>query len=96
MALGAIGAELSVVNVRMAIGAVLAHVRENGFGVASRAGYFFVHAAQRVPGCVVIEFGNGANGGPASVRVAIFTGNREGTVRTSARLPLGASRHDKG
>ena len=92
MALGAVRAELSAVNVGVTIGAVLANVGENRLGVASRAGYFFVHAAKRVARGVVVEFGNGANGGPAGVRVAIFAGNVEGTVRTSARLPLGGCR----
>ena len=92
VALRAVRAELSAVNVGVAIGAVLANIGENRLGVASRAGYFFVHAAKRVPRGVVVEFGNGANGGPAGVRVAIFAGNVEGTVRTPARLPLGGCR----
>lgn len=92
VALRAVRAELSAVNVGVAIGAILAHVRENRLGMASRAGYFFVHAAKRVPRGVVIEFRNGANGNPAGVRVAIFAGNGEWTVRTPARLPLGVNR----
>jgi hypothetical protein len=96
MALGAILAELSAVNVGVTIGAVLANVGEYRLGVASRAGYFFVHAAQRVPRGIVVEFWNGANGDPACVGVAIFAGNGEGTMRTSARLPLGGCRHDNG
>ena len=88
MALCAVCAELSAVNVRMAIGAVLSNVGENRFCVASRAGNFFVHAAKGVFRSVVVEFGYGANGGPACVRVAILARNVEGTVRTPARLPL--------
>lgn len=92
MALGAICAELGAVNVGVAIGAVLSNVGENRLGVASRAGHFFMHAAQRVARGVVVEFGNGPNGGPACVRVAIFAGNVEGAVRTSAGLPLSIRR----
>jgi hypothetical protein len=75
MALSAVRAKLSAMNVGVTIGAILANVREHRLGVASRAGHFFVHAAKRVPRGVVIEFGNGANGSPASVGVAIFAGN---------------------
>lgn len=92
VALGAICAELRAVNVGVAIGAVLSNIGENQLGVASGAGHFFVHAAQRVARGVVAEFGNGANRSPACVRVAVFAGNVEGTVRTSARLPLGIRR----
>ena len=75
VALRAVRAELRAVYVGVTIGAILADVREHRPGVASRAGYFFVHAAKRVPRGVVIEFGNGANGSPARVGVAIFAGN---------------------
>jgi hypothetical protein len=88
MALCAVFTELSAVNVSMAIGAVLSNVGEYRFGVASRAGNFFVHAAKRILRSVVVEFRYGANGGPACVRVAIFAGNVEGTVRTPSRQPL--------
>jgi hypothetical protein len=96
MALGAILAELGTVNVSVTIGAVLANVGKNRFYVASRAGYFFVHAAKRVPRGVVVEFWNGTYGGPAGVGMAIFAGNVEWTVRTSARLPLGGCGQDNG
>jgi hypothetical protein len=89
VALRAVRAELSAVNVSVAIGALASNVSERRLGVASRTGYFFMHAAKRVPRGVVVEFGDGANGGPARVRMAILAGDCEGTVRTSARLPLG-------
>ena len=96
VALDAVLAELRAVNVGVAIGAVLAHVGKHRPRVASRAGYFFVHAAQRVARRVVIEFGNGANGNPACAGVAILARNSEGTVRTSARLSLSDCGHDHG
>lgn len=92
MALRAVRAELSAVNVGVTIGAIFSNIRENRLGMASRAGYFFVHAAKRVPRGVVIEFGNGANGNPACAGVAIFAGYVQGTVRTAAWLPLGIRR----
>ena len=88
MALGAVLAELCAVNVSVAIRAVLSNVGENRLGVTTGAGYFFMHAAKRIARGVVIEFRNGANGGPACARVAIFTGDVQRTVRTSAGLPL--------
>jgi len=91
-----IGAKLRAMNVGVTIGALLSNVRENRLGVASGAGHFFVHAAKRVPRGVVVKFGDGADGGPAGVRVAILARNGKGTMRTSARLPLGGSRHDNG
>ena len=94
--LRAVRAELRAVYVGVTIGAILANVRENRLGVTPRAGHFFVHAAKRIPRGVMIEFGNGANGSPACVRVAIFAGNVEGTVRTPARLSLGDCGHDHG
>ena len=95
VALRAVRAELRAVNVSMAIGAVFSDVGENRLGVASRAGHFFVHTAKRVARGVVVEFRDGANGGPARVRMAILARNVEGTVRTSARLPLGIRRATK-
>jgi hypothetical protein len=72
----------------MAIRTILSNVGENWFGVASRAGYFFVHPAQRISRGVVIELGDGADRGPAGGGVAIFAGNIKRSVRTSTRLPL--------
>lgn len=88
MALSAIGAELGSVNVRMTIGAILAHIGEHRFGMASRAGHFFVHAPKRVLRGVMVEFRDGANGSPAGVCVAILARNVQGTVRTPTRLSL--------
>jgi hypothetical protein len=96
VALGAVLAELSAMNVGVTIGAVLANVGEYRFGVAARAGYFFVHATKRVTRGVVVEFGNGANGDPAGVGVAIFAGNVKWAVRASARLSLGGGRQGNG
>lgn len=96
MALGAVLAELSAMNVGVTIGAVLANVSEYRLGVAARAGYFFVHASKRITRGVVVEFWYGANGDPACIRMAVFAGNVEWTVRASARLSLGGGGQDNG
>jgi hypothetical protein len=96
VALGAIGAELTAVNIRVAIGTILANVGENRLHMAARAGDFFVHAAKGVTRGVMVKFGNGANRGPACARVAIFTGNVECSVRTSTGLPLSGCGYDEG
>jgi hypothetical protein len=96
VALGAIGAELTAVNIRVAIGTILANVGENRLHMAARAGYFFVHTAKGVTRGVMVKFGNGANRGPACARVAIFTGNVECSVRTSTGLPLSGCGYDEG
>ena len=96
MALRAVIAELSAVDVGVTIRALLANVGENRFCVASRAGYFFVHAAEWIAGAVVIEFRYGSNGTPACICMAIFAGNGQGTVRTPAGLSLSDCRQDEG
>jgi hypothetical protein len=63
--LGAVGSHLRAVNVRMAVGAIFSHIREYGLRVATRAGNFCVHSAQRILRGVVIEFGDRANWRPA-------------------------------
>ena len=88
VALGAIRAEFSAVDVRVTIGAIPAHVSENGLGVALRASHFFVHATQWIVGFVVVKFGDGPDGLPAGGGVAVFAGNIQGSVRTSGSLPL--------
>lgn len=65
VALCAIGSHLRAVNVRVAIGAIFSDVRKYRLRVATRAGNFRVHSAQRVFRGVVIEFGDRANRGPA-------------------------------
>lgn len=88
VALGAISAKLPAMNVGVATGAVLANIGEHRFRVASRAGNFFVHAAQRVSRTVVIKFGDGADRSPTNVGVAIFASSVQWTVRTAFGLLL--------
>jgi len=60
----AVRAHLPPMNVRMAIGTVGPHVCEDGLGVALGTGNPLMLAAQRILGCVVIEFRNRSNGLP--------------------------------
>jgi len=89
MALRAVLAKLRAVNVSMAIRAVFPNIREDGFGVASGAGNFFMHAAKRIASAVMIEFRKGADRRPTCIGMAIFAGDGQRSVRTSARLSLG-------
>jgi hypothetical protein len=95
VALLAVGAKLPAMNIRMAIRAILADVGEYRLGMAAGTRNFFVHAAQGILRRVMIEFGDGANGRPACVRMAIFAWDCERTVRTSPRLPLGLRRQEE-
>jgi len=85
VALRAIRAELPAMNIRVAIGALSTDIFEFQAGVAERARHFFVHAKQRVPSCVVVEFRNAADGFPARVRMAIFAGDGNETMGISRR-----------
>jgi len=90
MAQFAIRTHLPAMHIGVAVGAVFAHVGEDRFYVASVALYFFMHAAQRIFGFVVIEFGNRANWPPARSGVTVFAGNvQPGAVRTARCLFLG-------
>lgn len=72
----------------MAVGAILAHIGKHRLDVAARAGHFFVHAAQRILRCVVIEFGDRADRRPARRRMAVLARYIKVAVRTLLRLAL--------
>jgi hypothetical protein len=88
VALGAIGAEFSPVNISMTISTVFSGVRENRLHVALRALHFLVHASQRVVRVVMIELRMCPNGPPAACGMAVFAGNRERPVWASRSLFL--------
>ena len=95
VALGTIGAELTAMNIRVAVRAVLADIGEDGPDMAFRAINFFVHSAKRISRGVVVEFWDRANRGPARARVTILAGYRKGSVRTPAGLLLCIRRTDE-
>jgi hypothetical protein len=75
----------------VAIRTIFSYVGEYRLGMAAGAGHLLMHPAQRIPRGVVIELWDGPDGSPTGIGVAVFAGNVEGTVRTSAGLPLGIS-----
>jgi hypothetical protein len=76
------------VNIRVAIRAVFADIRENRFCMARNAFHVFMHAAQGIARLAVIEFRNRADGPPTGGSVAIFAGNFERAVWVSRGLFL--------
>ena len=80
--------ELPPVNVRMAIRAFLAHIREHELHMALRALHFFVHSAQGIAGLVVVKLGNTADRPPTQGCVAVFAGDLQLSVRIARYLPL--------
>ena len=95
VALFAVGPHLALVNIGVAVGALRSDIREDRLDVTLRTSHAFVHAAQRILGGVVIEFGDGADRLPAAKRVAVLAGNAQASVRTSRvgrRLRLPARR----
>ena len=88
----AIGSQLPLVNISMAVLAALSNVAEHRLDVALSAGDGLVHAAQRIARPVVVEFWNGSNRLPPACGMTILAGNREAAVRTASsarylRLP---------
>ena len=88
VALRAIRPHLPLVNVRVALFTILAHIGEHRLEVALRALNFLVHAAQWITRFVVIEFRDGADGAPACGGVAVLAGNGKRSVRTTSGFPL--------
>lgn len=67
-------AHLTLVNVGMAVGALVADVAEYHLRVASRAGDAFMQAAQRIASLIVVKLRNCANRLPTVHRVAVLAG----------------------
>ena len=80
------GAELAFVNVGVAIRAFRPDVAENQFRMTGGAGHLLVHAAQRIPGLVMIELRDTADGLPTAESVTILARNVQRPVRTMRRL----------
>lgn len=88
---GAIGAELALVNVGVAIGALRADVLEHHAGMTLGASHFLMHGAQRVAGQIMIEIRIGSYGLPACTGVASSARNGNRTMRIG---DLGLRRFD--
>ena len=76
-------AHLSAMNVCMTIGAACPHVREDRFGVALCTRNTLMQAAQRILGCIVVEFWNCPNGLPPHRGVAVLARNAQAAVRAT-------------
>ena len=96
MAALAIRAELATVNVSVAVPALVADIRKNGFGVALRAGHVLVHAAKREARFVVIELRDVADRLPRRECVAVLAGNRQRSVRAARITGIGRLRRRRG
>lgn len=93
VALVAFGAELPLVNVRVAVLATQPRIRKHRLHVTLRASYSLMHTAQGITGLVVIEFRNGADRPPCIRRVTILARNIQipvCAVRTPRSLRNGA------
>jgi hypothetical protein len=73
---GAIGAELTAMNVGVAVRAVLADIGKDRARVALGAVDLLMHSAYRKSRAVVIELRDGADGRPTGVGVTVFARKR--------------------
>ena len=92
MALCAVRTHLSPMDVRMAIGAILANVGKDRLDVAGHAFHLLVHASERISGLVMVKLGNWANGAPSGGRVTVFAGNIQRAMRIASGFFLGRGR----
>src|SRR5664279_1668574 len=76
------GAKLSAVKVGVTVLTTHSHVTKYQAGVALLATHIGVQATQRVPGFVVIELRDAANGPPRSEGVTVLARHAEVAVRT--------------
>ena len=80
----AVGSELPAMDVGMAIGAGMAYVSEHHLGVTLRAGADRgMHAAERIPGFVMVEIRHRPDRLPTRVGVTRLARKAEATVRAS-------------
>jgi hypothetical protein len=84
----AICPHLPLVNIRVTVLTLLPNVGKHGLDVALRAFHFFVHAAQRISGLIVVELRDSADGAPRGSRVAVLARNLQGAVRASRGFAL--------
>jgi hypothetical protein len=78
------GAELTLVDIRVAIGALVTYIRKYRFDVALGAGDSLMQPTQRVPGLIVVKFRRVSDRLPSAKGVAILTRDIQAAVRTSS------------
>lgn len=77
---------LVLVDVGMAVGALVADVGEHHLGVAGGTGHALMHTAQRIARPIVIKFRHRTNRLPAVDRVAVLAGDIQVAVRAMRAL----------
>lgn len=85
----AVGAHLAAMDIRMAIGTMLANIFKDEAGVALCTRNLLVHAAERVSRHVVIELGYSPYGIPTCVGMAILAWHCNGAMRVCDRRMRG-------
>ena len=75
-------------NVRVAVRAIFAHIREDRLDVAFGTFHFFMHPAQRVLCFVVLEFRNRTDRAPSRCCVAVLAGDGKWAVRVASSVFL--------
>ena len=91
VALPAVGAELTPVDVSVTVRALCAHVAEHQLYVTLHALYLLVHSPKRVGCLVMVEFRDPADWFPARKGMTVFAGDRDGTVRIFGVLLRGST-----
>ena len=95
----AVGTELALVNVGMAVGAFVTHIGKDRLGMTAGAGHTLMHATQGITGTVVIKFRDCADGFPADRGMTILTRQVQISVRAASlgiALVLSDGRHPAG
>jgi hypothetical protein len=92
VALSAIRPHLPAVDIRVTIGAILAHIGERGLYMALCTLHFFVQTTERILRFVVVEFGDRADRAPPCRRVTVFTRNVQRAVWISLGFLLCVAR----
>ena len=85
----AVRSHLPLVNIGVAVLAILSRIGEYGLDVALHALHLFVHTTKGILCIVVTKLQNGPDGFPACSGVAVFARNSKDPMRTSSVLPLG-------
>ena len=88
VAIRAVRAHFILMDVGVAVLAILPHVGEDGFHMALYALHAFVHAPQRISCFVVIELGNCLDGPPSRRGVAVVAGDGQRPMRTASVAAL--------
>lgn len=76
-------AELALVDVSVAIRALVTHVGKYRLDVALRTGHSLVHSPQRIPSLVMVELRYASDRLPSAQGVAVLAGNIQRAVRTA-------------